>query len=156
MKIKFTKLLALTISIVLLTCFVACNNGGETKVKLVSSTDTQIVMQVEETDGNANALNALKSIRNQDLISFDYLDSTYGAYITSISGKAEQIIESTLTSSKGYSWALYTSDIDNAYLEETITVDGVVCGKAAMGASSLIVKKDALYVWVYEYYEYSW
>ena len=134
----------------------ACNKGGETTAKLEFSSAEQIVMSIEETDGKANAFDALKSLRNQDLISFDYTESTYGAYITSINGVAEQIIESTPNSSKGYSWTLYTSDMKYAYEEGAITYGETVCGKSSLGASSLVVKKDAIYIWVYEYYEYSW
>ena len=143
-----------------LLCFitsfsVACKNG-ETTAKIESVTETQIVMSIEETDGKATALDALKSLRNQDLISFDYIESSYGAYITSINGKAEYVIESTLTSSKGYSWMLYTSDMENAYEEKSIEINGITCGQSAFGASSLAVKSDELYVWVFEYYEYTW
>lgn len=148
-----------TIMFVMLTfaiTFVACTNGGETKAKLESTTETQIVMVIEETDGNANAFDALKSLRDQDLISFDYTTSQYGSYITSINGKAEAVTESTTNSSKGYSWMLYTSDMDNAYESDTITVDGTVCGSATMGASTLKVKEGALYVWVYKEYNYTW
>ncbi|MBO5068187.1 MAG: hypothetical protein IJW64_04065 [Clostridia bacterium] len=152
---KFTTLL-----FALLLCFisafsVACKNG-ETTARIESVTETQIVMSIEETDGKATAFDALKSLRNQDIISFDYVESSYGAYITSINGKAEYVIESTLTSSKGYSWKLYTSDLQNAYEEKTVEVSGTTCGESAFGASSLTVKTDKLYVWVFEYYEYTW
>lgn len=152
---KFTTLL-----FALLLCFisafsVACKNG-ETTARIESVTETQIVMSIEETDGKATAFDALKSLRNQDIISFDYVESSYGAYITSINGKAEYVIESTLTSSKGYSWKLYTSDLQNAYEEKTVEVSGTTCGESVFGASSLTVKTDKLYVWVFEYYEYTW
>ena len=148
-----TFILTVTVAVV---CCVSCQESGETKAKLQSITETQIVMTIEQTDGKANAFDALKSLRNQDLLSFDYTTSQYGAYITSINGKAEAVTESTLNSSKGYSWMLYTSDMDNAYTAETITVGETTCGKAAQGASSLTVKTGALYVWVYESYDYSW
>ena len=94
MKRKIVNLV--TIMLVILTfaiTFVACTNGGETKAKLESTTETQIVMVIEETDGSANAFDALKSLRDQDLISFDYTTSQYGSYITSINGKAEAVTE---------------------------------------------------------------
>ena len=157
MKRKITKLLPLLLSVLLIVgCFVACNQGGTTKAKLDSVTDTQIVMSIEQTDGNANAFDALKSLRDQGLISFDYTQDIYGAFITSINGTAAQNIESTATTSKGYAWTLYTSDMENAYEETTITVGETVCGMSAFGASSLTVKQGCLYVWVYEYYDYSW
>ncbi len=163
MKRKITTFFTLIFTfIVSVCCLIACKpaeeSGGETIAKLVEaqSSETQIVMTIEEADGTANAFDALKSLRNQDLISFDYTSSVYGAYITSINGKAEAVFESTANSSKGASWMLYTSDMENAYDMTTITIDGVVCGQSSVGASSLKVKKGCLYVWVYESYEYSW
>lgn len=159
MKRKFLSVVTfLLVAIVSAFSLAGCNESGETKAKLVQdqTTDGQIVMTIEETDGKANAFDALKSLRNQDLISFDYTTSTYGSFITSINGKAQATVESTATSSKGYSWMLYTSDMANAYDTTTITVGDIVCGQASLGASSLKVKKGALYVWVYEYYEYTW
>lgn len=157
MKRKFLNLLTLMLAVMTsILVFVSCDNGGTTKAKLQSTSETQIVMFIEETDGNANAFDALKSLREQDLISFDYSTSQYGSYITSINGKAEMVIESTANSSKGYSWMLYTSDMENAYESDTITVGDTVCGSSAMGASSLKVKEGALYVWVYKEYNYTW
>lgn len=155
MKRKFTFISFLLTILTVAVCFVACNKSGETTAKLESSTADQIVMTIEETDGNANAFDALKSLRNQDLLSFDYTESVYGAYITSINGKAEQVIESTLNSAKGYSWALYTSDMEYAYSQPTVTYLDTVCGKSSVGASSITVKKGETYIWVYEYYEYT-
>lgn len=152
---KFTTLLFAFLLCFITAFSVACKNG-ETVAKIESVTETQIVMSIEETDGKATAFDALKSLRNQDLISFDYVESSYGAYITSINGKAEYVIESTLTSSKGYSWMLYTSDMENAYEEKSIKISGITCGQSAFGASSLAVKSGELYVWVFEYYEYTW
>lgn len=157
MKRKIINLATFMLAMITLTiAFVACISGGETKAKLESVTETQIVMLIEETDGKANAFDALKSLRDQDLISFDYTTSQYGSYITSINGKAEAVTESTANSSKGYSWMLYTSDMDNAYESDTITIGDTVCGSSAMGASSLNVKQGAIYVWVYKEYNYTW
>jgi hypothetical protein len=163
MKRKIVNLLTLMLTVILsVLALVSCDNilttgkGGTTKAKLESTSETQIVMLIEETDGNANAFDALKSLRDQDLISFDYTTSQYGSYITSINGKAEAVTESTANSSKGYSWMLYTSDMENAYESDTIMVGDRVCGSSAMGASTLTVKEGALYVWVYKEYNYTW
>lgn len=157
MKRKIINLVTFMLAMITLTiAFVACISGGETKAKLESVTETQIVMLIEETDGKANAFDALKSLRDQDLISFDYTTSQYGSYITSINGKAESVTESTANSSKGYSWMLYTSDMDNAYESDTITIGDTVCGSSVKGASSLKVKEGAIYVWVYKEYNYTW
>lgn len=157
MKRKIISLITLAITLMLsVCCLVSCQKSGETKAILQSATEDQIVMSIEETDGNANAFDALKSLRNQDLLSFDYTMSTYGAFITSINGKANAVSESTANSSKGYSWTLYTSDMENAYDTKTVTIGNTVCGESAFGASGLTVKEGELYVWVYAYYEYTW
>ncbi len=158
MKRKVSCLFALCLVVLTsVLCFVACG-GGTTTAKLVSATETQIVMEIEKTDGVASAFDALKSLREQGKVVFEYSESEYGAYIHSINGKAEKNLETTATSSKGYAWTLYTSDADVAYMDAglTITVGETVCGQSSMGASALKVKESCLYVWVYEYYEYSW
>jgi hypothetical protein len=158
MKRTVMQLLTFLLTIVVsIGCFAACMQGGVTKAKLEDSTTAeQIVVSIEATDGKATAFDALKSLRNQDLVSFDYTVSTYGSYITSINGKAEQVTISTANSSEGYSWMLYTSDSEYAYESSTITVEGKTCGQASMGASSVIVKQGEIYVWVYEHYSYTW
>ena len=156
MKRKMYSFLTLTISVMMLAyCLVACNAGGTTDAVLTFVYEDKICISITETDGKANAFDALKSLRNKDLISFDYTVSTYGSYITSINGKAETNV-STSNSSEGYSWMLYTSDMEYAYESETISIGDQICGKAAMGSSSVIVKKGEIYVWVYEYYSYTW
>ena len=157
MKQKIRAISFIILSVVMSAlCLFSCAQGGETKAKLVYSIPEQIVMSIEKTDGKATAFNALTSLKEQKLLTFESNDSVYGAYIVSINDNAEKILESTASSSKGYAWTLYTSDMENAYIETTITYEGTVCGLSAYGASSLVVKEGALYVWVYEYYSYTW
>ena len=149
----FSCLLAMVVTVF---SFTACFKSGKTTAKLESISETQVIMFIEQTDGNANALDALKSLRDQDLISFDYVTGQYGSYITSINGKAEMVTESTANSSKGFSWMLYTSDMEMAYESDTIMVGERVCGASSMGASMLTVKEGEVYVWVYKEYSYTW
>ena len=155
---KLSSLFTLVLTILLLMLSLVSCNGGTTTAKLVSVTEMQIVMKIEKTDGAASAFDALKSLKEQGKLNFEYTESEYGAYITSINGKAEENIESTMSSSKGYSWTLYTSDTEWAYMDEgtTITAEDAICGKSSVGASALKVKENCVYVWVYEYYDYSW
>lgn len=157
---RMTKLITIITSLVLvLSIMTACgySQKGTLTAKLdPATTDTQIVMTIGETDGNVTALDALLCLRDLGKLTFEYYESSYGAYITSINGKAEQVIESTLNSSKGYSWMLYTSDKENGYDYATVTVNGKVCYQAALGASTLKAKAGETYVWVYEYYDFSW
>ena len=157
MKRKLVSLLLFTLTVILAVFSgVGCQRGGKTTAKLEASTEDMIVMSIASSDGKANAFNALQSLQEQGVITFEYQDSTYGAYVTSINGKAEKIISSTLTSSEGYSWSFYTSDREYAYDSPTVTVEGRVCGLSSLGASSLTVKEGELYIWVYEHYNYSW
>ena len=125
---------------------VSCAPQGETKaVSLESVTETLIVMKVDEAEENASALSALTKLKDEGLIDFTVQESTYGAYITSINGKAE---ESGATS--GYSWMLYTSDEEFSTTEfGTVEYGGVAYGQASLGASSLIVKAGEYYIWYY-------
>ena len=155
MEIYMKKLTAIlcTLAFCVLSLFcAACGSSGKTTAKIEYVTEDAIIMSIETTDGKATAFDALKSLRNQDLISFDYTESSFGAYVTSINGKAGY----SLNTSKGYSWMLYTTDTDSANEETTVTIDGVVLCQSALGASSLKVKAGEIYAWVFEYYDYSW
>lgn len=160
MKRKLLQLTTLVIAVAFTVMLTAC--GYKTAGQLTAAlnegdtNETQIVMRVISTDGKATAFDALKDLEEDGKITFEYTESTYGAYITSINGKAEQNIESTMTTSKGYSWMLYTSDHEFGYDYATVTVGERVCYQSSLGASSLQAKPGEIYVWVYEYYDYSW
>ena len=132
------------------TCFIGCKKGGETTAKLEYTDEHMIVMSIEATDGKATAFDALTSLKNQNLITFEYSESTYGAFIESINGVENQVVSST----EGYYWEFFTSDEEYAYETPTETYDGVVCGSSSQGASSVIVKKGQIYIWKYNHY--SW
>lgn len=121
---------------------VSCAPQGETKaVSLESVTETMIVMKVDEAEENASALSALTKLKDEGLIDFTVQESTYGAYITAVNGKAE---------TTGYSWMLYTSDEEFSTTEfGTVEYGGVAYGQASLGASSLIVKAGEYYIWYY-------
>ena len=74
-------------------------------------------------------------------VEFVAQQSAYGAYITSINGKAE---------TNGYSWMLYTSDEEFSTTDYgTVEYNGKQYGQAALGADSLIVKEGEIYIWAY-------
>ena len=140
----FTFLLTAMLSVCML---VACQKKGETKaVVLESVTKMMIVMKVVEAEEGATALSALTKLKADGEITFEAQESTYGAYITSINGKAEES-----SGNSGYSWMLYTSDEVNSSTEYgSLEYNGVTYGQAAVGASSLIVKEGAYYIWAYQ------
>lgn len=130
-----------------LCCFASC--GGETKgVSLVKTSETMVVMKVTEAEEGATAFSALKKLKDEGKIEFEYTESAYGAYITSINGKEE-----TSETMSGYSWMLYTSDAEFSSTEfGSVEYDGKTYGQASLGASSLVVKEGEYYIWSYTYW----
>ena len=76
MKRKMYSILTLIISaVMMICCLVACEpkvEGGTAKAVLAFAYEDKVCISITETDGKANAFDALKSLRNQDKISFDY------------------------------------------------------------------------------------
>lgn len=155
MKKTVCLLLAIVVSCGVAFSF-SCAKNKMVNARIERASQTEIVVLVESVSGNATAFDALEYLIQNEQITVEYSLGAYGVYITAINGQEEYSIESTITSSKGYSWALYTSDMDSAYEETTININGITCGKAGFGASSLMVKKGEIYAWVFEYYEFTW
>lgn len=148
---RFVKNLCVLLCLLVCCFFVtACYPNGETKAVLEFSSENMVVMKIERTDGNANALNALTSLKEQGKIEFESFSSTYGAYVTAINGVSE-----TSSGNSGYSWMLYTSDQEFSIEEYgTVCYNGVNYGQATVGASSLVVKEGELYIWYYQQWRY--
>lgn len=143
MKRKLISLFSLVLAALCSAClFISCGKTRETKaVALESVTETMVVMKVEEAEEGATALSALTKLKDEGLIEFTVQESTYGAYITAINGKAE---------TTGYSWMLYTSDEEVSTTEfGTVEYGGKTYGQASLGASSLVVKAGEYYIWAY-------
>ena len=152
MKRKIHLFITLLLSLVMsVFVFVGCQKDGETKaVSLEKVTETMVVMKVTEAEENATALSALSKLKEEGLIEFVSVESTYGAYITEVNGKAE-----TSSGTSGYSWMLYTSDTEFSSTEYgTVEYDGVAYGQASLGASSLVVKAGHYYIWAYTEWSY--
>ena len=142
----------LLVAVLCLFGFTACKKeAGETKALVLESvTETMVVMKIVEAEENATALSALTKLKEQGEIEFTYTESTYGAYITSINGKAEQS-----SGTSGYSWMLYTSDTEKSSTEfGSVEYKGKTYGQASEGASTLVVKEGEYYVWAYEAWSY--
>ena len=153
MKRKMKCILTLLIATVLcLFGFTACKKEmGETKALVLECvTETMVVMKIVEAEENATALSALTKLKQDGEIAFVSVDGAYGAYITSINGKAEQS-----SGTSGYSWMLYTSDAENSSTEfGSVEYNGKTYGQASQGASSLVVKAEEYYIWSYEAWSY--
>lgn len=161
MKRRFLQITTLLLAVVFTAmCFTACGLQTTTpsvfSVKLSSISRTYVVITVEKADGKATVIDALTSLEEVGKLNFTSEDSGYGAFITSINGKENVVTESTVNSSKGSSWMLYTSDKEIAYEETTTVVEKVTYYSSSVGASSLVLKADQVYVFVYEEYDYTW
>ena len=118
----------------------ACNKGGEVKAIILSISDTQVVIRIDETDGKGTLGNAMDKL--QESGKWTYV-ATAGM-LTSING-----VENTADYS--YCWMLYTSDSEMANTAwGTIEYDGMVLGSAVVGYSDLTVIENGIYIWVYQ------
>lgn len=156
MKRKLSKLITLFLTVVMsVLCLFACNESADPKAKtksvdLEKVTETLIVMKVNEAEDGATALSALTKLKEEGKITFEVQESTYGAYITSINGKAEQA-----SGNSGYSWMLYTSDEEYSSTEfGSVEYNGKTYGSSSLGASSLVVKSGEYYIWSYDAWSY--
>ena len=152
MKRKFGSLITILLTLIISVCaLVVCQKDGKTKaVTLEKVTETMVVMKVSEAEENATALSALTKLKEDGLIEFVSMDSTYGAYIVSINGKEE-----IASGNSGYSWMLYTSDLEVASTEfGSVEYNGETYGQASLGASLLVVKEGHYYIWSYTEWSY--
>ncbi len=119
---------------------VACNKGGEVEATLLSATDTQVVIRVDKTDGNAVLLNAIESLQEKGEITF----TLSNGMVTSINGVENDVDYNPC-------WMLYTSDSEMASMEwGSVEYDGQVCGSAILGVGDLTLVAGAVYVWSYQ------
>ena len=104
--------------------------------KLISSTETQVVITVEDKLGSFELIDCMNVLEGEDF-SFEISDG----FITEING---------IKSENGYYWMLYTSDdeLSNPTWGE-IEYDGEVLYSAALGAEELEVEIGEFYVWQY-------
>lgn len=79
--------------------FSACEEGQTVEgVKLVESTPEYVVIEATETKGSL--YDAMKELKEKDLITFEGSQGEYGFYIQSVNGTA---------AGEGEFWAIYTS-----------------------------------------------
>lgn len=135
----------IAVAIACVFSFAAC---GDEKPLVVKDSDTCIVItasskQMSITE-NTTLLDYMNSLKNDNKIEF------------TTSGSGEMIMVASIYDKENaadYSecWMLYTSDADNANSAwGTVEYNGNVYGSAVLGAASLKVKEDCLYIWVYK------
>ena len=101
------------------------------------------------------------ALKDAGELTFEGENSGYGLYITSMNGKANEVISSTANSSKGYSWTVYIDFLDYddvlyAGDSETATYNETTLYKSSYGVSYIPCLEGHTYAFVYEYYSFSW
>ncbi len=142
MKRKFLSFVSLLATLIVSLCvIVGCmpTDKANLKASVVSSTDTVILIKIDEVASETDKLIDAMAIL-QENGALDYTVS--GGMIQSINGKENKADWSAC-------WMLYTSDSEMANTEYTCEYDGVSYGSANLGAESLPVLKGAFYLWVY-------
>ncbi len=150
MKHKIATLFTLIITLICSAfCLFACEKQeGAVKASVVESNDTLLVIRIEETDGNATLYDVMKYLQDEGKITFESQSSTYGEMLEGINGKAND-------NGAGAYWMAYTTDTEEGFSNAAWGVyeyGGQTFNSNALGMSSMIVKKDCLYAWVYQSY----
>ena len=138
MKRKFLSFVSLVATLIVSLCtIVACKSG--VKASVVSSTDTVILIQIDEVAAETDTLmDAMVVLKESGAL--DYTVS--GGMIQSINGKGNKADWSEC-------WMLYTSDSEMGNTEYTYEYEGVSYASAILGAESLLLTEGAFYLWVY-------
>ena len=141
------KLLSFTLVICLiLACSISASckdSSASANATIVYSSETMVVIKVDEVSGNATLIHALDSVKGDN---FNYEIS--GGMITSVNGVQNKADWS-------YCWMIYTNDTDfantdtNNWGEEKVC-DGITYGSAILGAESLPVTQNCYYMLYYK------
>ncbi len=131
---KLTKILTIILAITCLFAFTACK-----KPVVVDGDSVIITARSSEYDIEGKTLaEFMVIIGEDDKLEYEVKDGM----VTSINGK------SNITNSY---WMLYTDDTENSNEAwGTVEYDGKTYASASLGATDLIVKDGATYIWVYQ------
>lgn len=157
------KKLLFVLTSVLLCFAVGC---GKTEVRKTEIDDNDSIVIVAtsstlEINDDTTLEDYIVALKDAGKLTFDGDKGDFGLFITSMDGKANEVISSTPNSSEGYSWNVY---IDFLTLDGVIYAsDSEVCVyketklyKAAYGVSAIPCLKNHTYAFVYEYYNFTW
>ncbi len=131
--------LALVVMISVFALF-ACAEGA-VKAKVDYATETETVITVTETDGNATLIDAMKYLKAEEELSYKASASVYGEFIETVGN---------LTAEGNYYWAVYSTDQDVCDTQNSVTVNGVTYYYTMVGSSMLKVKEGESYLLRYE------
>ena len=141
MKRKITTLFtALFMAVIALFAAACGNTGGAATASVVQTTETLVVIAVEETDGNATLYDVLIALKEKGEITLESENTAYGQSITSINGKPAQ---------DTYYWASYITDAEMG-TDSPFTWNEKTFYYASFGIGSLQVKAGCYYAFSYE------
>lgn len=105
----------------------------------LETTETRVVIIPKEKVGELNLIDYMETIRMNGGFTFEMENGM----VTSVNGKANAADFSSC-------WMLYTSDAEFSNAEwGTIEYEGKALGSAVVGAESLPVETDEVYIWEY-------
>lgn len=129
---KFKVILLAFIAAFTLCLLTACNENGGIDPVIITADDENFAYE------NKTLLDYMNFLQSKEELIFTVKDGM----VTSINGKSN--------TSNSY-WMLYTSDTENANADwGTYNNNGEIYGSATLGAGTLTVKKDCIYVWAYQ------
>ena len=122
---------------VMLFCALLCGCGAKTKV--LKETDEFIVITPSEDFVGKTLKDCMDDLKTRGELEF----TVNNGMISSING-----IDNPADYS--YCWMLYTDDAANSNdAWGTIEYDGKTYASATLGAESLVIAEDCVYIWVY-------
>lgn len=135
--ISFVTLLATAFCFIF--CFGSCITFGKAKAVVVETTETLVVICVNETDENATLFDVMEDLQKESELQFELT----GTMLKSLNGTENAADFSSC-------WMLYTSDTEMGNDEwGTYDYGKVACMSAVLGGDALIVSAGEYYVWVY-------
>lgn len=141
MKRKCISFVTLLASFVLmLSMAVGCSLfSGPADAKVVETTDTCVVIKVENAQENQTLLDVMSALQEEEALTY----TLSGTMVNGINGKENKADFSAC-------WMLYTSDAEMANNDwGTYTYKDATYGSAILGADALPVLSGATYIWVY-------
>lgn len=127
-------ILSALIAVFALCLFAACNDktDGAVNPVVITANDESFIYE------NKTLLDYMYYLQGKGGLTFTVDDGM----VTSLNGKSN--------TTNSY-WMLYTSDTENANNDwGTYNNNGASYGSATLGAGALTVKKNCIYVWVYQ------
>lgn len=118
------------------TLFVGC--GAKTKV--LKETNKFIVITPSENFVGKTLKDCMDDLKTRGELEFTEQNSEFGAFINSVNG---------IANTSSMYWMLYTDDAENSDNWSKIEYQSKTYNIANYGASSLVIAKDCIYIWVY-------